>query len=111
MRIRLPTTRPDGRLLKTGWRCPEIGRAMPMEPRRREPQSRQSPEERLIIRHVSRGTFLSELAQRRADAPADTSPAEIMQMRLVIEPPVAALATRVATQAEDRITVCLEGGS
>ncbi|MGK5113533.1 MULTISPECIES: FadR/GntR family transcriptional regulator [unclassified Geodermatophilus] len=68
-------------------------------------------EEGLVFRHVGRGTFLSELAQRRADAPADTSPAEIMQVRLVIEPPVAALAARVATQADlNRITVCLEGG-
>jgi DNA-binding FadR family transcriptional regulator len=68
-------------------------------------------EEGLVIRHVGRGTFLSELAQRRADAPADTSPAEIMQVRLVIEPPVAALAARVATQADlNRITACLDGG-
>jgi DNA-binding FadR family transcriptional regulator len=68
-------------------------------------------EEGLVVRHVGRGTFLSELAHRRADAPADTSPAEIMQVRLVIEPPVAALAARVATQADlDRITACLEGG-
>ncbi|TFV89805.1 FCD domain-containing protein [Blastococcus sp. CT_GayMR16] len=68
-------------------------------------------EEGLVIRQVGRGTFLSELAQRRADAPADTSPAEIMQVRLVIEPPVAALAARVATQADlDRITICLDSG-
>ena len=68
-------------------------------------------QEGLVVRHVGRGTFLSELAQRRADAPADTSPAEIMQVRLVIEPPVAALAARVATQADfDRITACLDGG-
>src|SRR3954447_21410752 len=56
-------------------------------------------EEGLVIPHVGPGTFLSELPHRRADAPADTSPAEIMQVRLVIEPPVAALAARVATQA------------
>jgi DNA-binding FadR family transcriptional regulator len=68
-------------------------------------------QEGLVVRHVGRGTFLGELAQRRADAPADTSPAEIMQVRLVIEPPVAALAARVATQADlDRIAACLEGG-
>ena len=44
-------------------------------------------------------------------APADTSPAEIMQVRLLLEPQVAALAARVATQADiDRITACLDAG-
>jgi len=68
--------------------------------------------EGLVVRHVGRGTFLTEAAHRPADgAPADTSPAEIMQVRLVIEPPVAALAARVATQADlDRITTCLDRG-
>jgi DNA-binding FadR family transcriptional regulator len=66
----------------------------------------------VVVRHVGRGTFLTEAAVEAArTAPADTSPAEIMQVRLVLEPPVAALAARVATQADlDRISQCLERG-
>lgn len=65
-----------------------------------------------VVRHVGRGTFLTEAAQQpTATAPDDTSPAEIMQVRLVLEPPVAALAARVATQADlDRIEQCLDRG-
>jgi DNA-binding FadR family transcriptional regulator len=66
----------------------------------------------VVIRHVGRGTFLTEAAVQQVDgAPADTSPAEIMQVRLLLEPQVAALAARVATQADlDRITACLDRG-
>ena len=66
----------------------------------------------LIIRHVGRGTFLADSAPAGAEsAPPDTSPSEIMQARLAIEPPVAALAARVATQADiDRISECLRRG-
>ncbi len=66
----------------------------------------------LVVRHVGRGTFLTEAVLRPSDgAPADTSPAEIMQVRLVLEPPVAALAARVANQADlDRISHCLTRG-
>lgn len=57
--------------------------------------------EGMLVRHVGRGTFLTEAALPPAEAaPADTSPAEIMQVRLLIEPPVSALAARVATQAD-----------
>jgi DNA-binding FadR family transcriptional regulator len=68
--------------------------------------------EGLITRHVGRGTYLTDAAPQPSDgAPPDTSPSEIMQVRLVLEPPVAALAARLATQADlDRITACLEGG-
>jgi DNA-binding FadR family transcriptional regulator len=66
----------------------------------------------VVMRHVGRGTFLTEAAVEAVRAaPADTSPAEIMQVRLVLEPPVAALAARVATQADlDRISQCLDRG-
>jgi DNA-binding FadR family transcriptional regulator len=66
----------------------------------------------LVVRHVGRGTFLTEAAGPRVDAaPADTSPAEIMQVRLLLEPPVAAHAARVATQADlERISECLRAG-
>ena len=68
--------------------------------------------EGLITRHVGRGTFLTDAATRKVDgAPADTSPAEIMQVRLLLEPQVATLAARVATQADlDRIADCLAAG-
>ncbi|WP_314178550.1 FadR/GntR family transcriptional regulator [Streptomyces winkii] len=66
----------------------------------------------VVTRHVGRGTFLTDAAVQQVDgAPADTSPAEIMQVRLLLEPQVAALAARVATQADlDRISECLTGG-
>jgi DNA-binding FadR family transcriptional regulator len=68
--------------------------------------------EGLITRHVGRGTFLTEAAIRKVDgAPADTSPAEIMQVRILLEPQVATLAARVATQVDlDRIVECLDAG-
>jgi GntR family uxuAB operon transcriptional repressor len=66
----------------------------------------------IVIRHVGRGTFLSENPfPHHADAPDDTSPAEIMQVRQLLEPQVATLAARVATRADlDRIGECLDGG-
>lgn len=66
----------------------------------------------LVIRHVGRGTFLTDAIAPHADgAPADTSPAEIMQVRQLLEPQVATLAARVATQADlARITEALEAG-
>ncbi|WP_214366728.1 FadR/GntR family transcriptional regulator [Pseudonocardia sp. H11422] len=66
----------------------------------------------LVVRHVGRGTFVTGTTTHSADgAPADTSPAEIMQVRLLIEPQVAFLAARVATQADmDRIVHCLDRG-
>jgi GntR family uxuAB operon transcriptional repressor len=68
--------------------------------------------EGVVIRHVGRGTFLTEAAMAHVDgAPANTSPAEIMQVRQLLEPQVAILAARVATQADlDRIAECLAGG-
>lgn len=69
-------------------------------------------EDGMVIRHVGRGTFLSENAHPEG-APADSSPASIMQARLVIEPPVSAVAARTATGADlERIEHCLaEGGA
>jgi DNA-binding FadR family transcriptional regulator len=66
----------------------------------------------MVVRHVGRGTFVTEAAVPPLDgAPADTSPAEIMQVRLLLEPPVAAHAARVATRADlDRIGECLAAG-
>jgi DNA-binding FadR family transcriptional regulator len=65
----------------------------------------------VIIRHVGRGTFLAEPTTNGHGAPGNTSPAEIMQVRLLLEPQVASTAARLATQADlDRITQCLERG-
>lgn len=65
-----------------------------------------------ITRHVGRGTFVSDSGHTSADgAPPDTSPAEIMQVRLLIEPPIAEVAARVATQTDlDQIRQCLGRG-
>ena len=66
----------------------------------------------LVVRHVGRGTFLTEAVASHVDgAPADTSPTEIMQVRQLLEPQVATLAARVATQADlDRIAHALAVG-
>ena len=69
-----------------------------------------------ITRHVGRGTFLAELEggpdlPAAARAPLQTSPAEIMATRLVLEPEVAALAARHATQADiEHVQHCLRRG-
>lgn len=65
----------------------------------------------VIERHVGRGTFLTHVAIEVDTAPADTSPAEIMQVRVLLEPQVTALAARSATQADlERISSCLMAG-
>lgn len=68
--------------------------------------------EGMVVRQVGRGTFLTDAVLPLADtAPSDTSPAEIMQVRLLIEPPVTALAARVATRADlDHIGQFLDRG-
>ncbi|WP_028932383.1 FadR/GntR family transcriptional regulator [Pseudonocardia spinosispora] len=68
--------------------------------------------EGLVVREVGRGTFRTEVITGPSDgAPSDTSPAEIMQVRLALEPSVAAIAARVATQADlERIQQCLVAG-
>jgi DNA-binding FadR family transcriptional regulator len=64
----------------------------------------------LIIRHVGRGTFIDEAASAtQLHAPADTSPAEIMQVRMLLEPQIAQLDARAARQGDlDRIEHCLQ---
>lgn len=67
-------------------------------------------DEGLLVRHVGRGTFLSDRIDG-GGVPADSSPAEIMQARLVIEPPLAAVAARMGTQSDlERVRACLEAG-
>lgn len=69
--------------------------------------------EGLITRHVGRGTFLVNHAETGSDYPADsvahTSPAELMEARLRLEPALAELVVTNATQADfDRMETCLE---
>jgi DNA-binding FadR family transcriptional regulator len=66
----------------------------------------------IVVRHVGRGTFLADaLHPASVTAPADTSPAEIMAARRLLEPQLAALAARAATQADlERIDACLRRG-
>jgi DNA-binding FadR family transcriptional regulator len=93
------------------WILPSPGAKLPTErdlvellqaPRsaiRRAPAALERDE--LIVRHGGRGTFVAEDApSSRLRAPADTSPAEIMQVRMVLEPQIAQLAARAARQAD-----------
>ena len=62
-----------------------------------------------IVRHVGRGTFVADtLAGTTVEDAPQTSPAEIMQTRLLLEPEIAALAASQATQADvDHLHHCL----
>jgi len=62
-----------------------------------------------IVRHVGRGTFVADTLAGAAGADApQTSPAEIMQTRLLLEPEIAALAASRATQSDvDHLHHCL----
>jgi DNA-binding FadR family transcriptional regulator len=67
-----------------------------------------------ITRHVGRGTFLAgsprkELHMLPAESVAHTSPAELMDARLRIEPALAELIVTNATRADlERMETCLE---
>ncbi|HXF66345.1 MAG TPA: FCD domain-containing protein [Burkholderiales bacterium] len=66
-----------------------------------------------ITRHVGRGTFLAARPDAGLDAPAasvaHTSPAELMEARLRIEPALAELVVTNATAADfERMEACLE---
>jgi GntR family transcriptional regulator, uxu operon transcriptional repressor len=68
--------------------------------------------EGVITRHVGRGTFLADLATTAAPIDLSTSPAEIMDTRLMIEPEVAAHAARSATPSDlEQITRCMDRGN
>lgn len=73
-------------------------------------------EEKLIVRHVGRGTFKAEShsAAEEAFLPSSDSlsPASVIECRLIFEPEMAPLAVARATQADlDRLDVCLKGGA
>ena len=65
-----------------------------------------------IVRHVGRGTFLVPSGPSTdARAAVATSPAEIMAVRLLIEPQMMVLAVAAATPADfAEIQRCLDGG-
>ncbi len=66
----------------------------------------------VITRHVGRGTFIAKPANGDTADPLQTSPAEIMATRLLLEPEIAALAARYATQADlAQIRHCLARGA
>jgi DNA-binding FadR family transcriptional regulator len=65
-----------------------------------------------ITRHVGRGTFLADHAGSGdfpADSAAHTSPAELMEARLRLEPALAELVVTNATQSDfERMEMCLD---
>jgi DNA-binding FadR family transcriptional regulator len=72
-------------------------------------------QEKLIVRHVGRGTFKAAGAQSAEEAfvpSADSlSPAGVVECRLIFEPELAQLAVARATQVDlDRLAACLRGG-
>jgi DNA-binding FadR family transcriptional regulator len=68
--------------------------------------------EGVITRHVGRGTFLADTAPSRTLEDLMTSPAEIMDTRLMIEPEIAAHAARSATPSDiQQITRCMDRGN
>ena len=68
--------------------------------------------EGLITRHVGRGTFVAQPADSATADTLQTSPAEIMATRLLLEPEIASLAARQATPADlAHIRHCLTRGA
>jgi DNA-binding FadR family transcriptional regulator len=65
-----------------------------------------------IVRHIGRGTFLAPPGRSQdAGGAAATSPAEVMAVRLLIEPQMVPLAVVAATPADiAEIQRCLDGG-
>ncbi len=62
-----------------------------------------------ITRHVGRGTFLADSGGFPADSLSHTSPAELMEARLRLEPAMAELIVIGATPADfERMDTCLE---
>jgi DNA-binding FadR family transcriptional regulator len=72
-------------------------------------------QEKLIIRHVGRGTFKAGGASAAEEAflpsAGSLSPAGVVECRLIFEPEMAPLAVARATQVDlDRLAACLKGG-
>ena len=72
-------------------------------------------QEKLIIRHVGRGTFKASGGASAEEAflpsSGSLSPAGVVECRLIFEPEMAPLAVARATKADlDRLATCLKGG-
>jgi DNA-binding FadR family transcriptional regulator len=64
-----------------------------------------------IVRHIGRGTFLASPRSQGVWVPEATSPAEIMAVRLLIEPQMMPMAVAAATPADlAEVQRCLDGG-
>lgn len=64
-----------------------------------------------IVRHIGRGTFLAPTDSREIDGSGATSPAEIIAVRLLIEPQMMPMAVAAATPLDfGEIRRCLDGG-
>jgi len=62
-----------------------------------------------ITRHVGRGTFLADAGGFPADSVTHTSPAELMEARMRLEPAMAELIVTNATPADfERMETCLD---
>ena len=62
-----------------------------------------------ITRHVGRGTFLADTGGFPADSVTHTSPAELMEARMRLEPAMAELIVTNATPADfERMETCLD---
>jgi DNA-binding FadR family transcriptional regulator len=62
-----------------------------------------------ITRHVGRGTFLADTGGYPADSVTHTSPAELMEARMRLEPAMAELIVINATPADfERMEICLD---
>lgn len=62
-----------------------------------------------ITRHVGRGTFLADTGGFPADSISHTSPAELMEARMRLEPAMAELIVTNATPADfERMETCLD---
>jgi DNA-binding FadR family transcriptional regulator len=62
-----------------------------------------------ITRHVGRGTFLADAGGFPADSVTHTSPAELMEARMRLEPAMAELIVTNATPADfERMEICLD---
>lgn len=65
-----------------------------------------------VVRHVGRGTFLTDHSSPTPGRPVMTSPAEIMDTRLIFEPEIAFHAAQNATQDDlERIEKCMRRGA
>lgn len=75
----------------------------------------QLEQENWIVRHVGKGTFVADQKSNRNTAQGfsldEVSPADIMEVRLLVEPGLGELAVRHATQSDfDNLRECLARG-